>query len=366
MNNQYIHLRGLNGIRAIAAIAVVLSHINIGLGNFNLPAFKSLDLAGHGVTIFFALSGFLITYLLLHESQKQEINIRKFYVRRILLIWPLYFLYFFISIFIAYLAGMANEISPPSLIFYVLLAANIPFVFGGVLPFVAHLWSIGVEEQFYLFWPWLVKKNRNVLKSVLVFAIGFFLLKVVCRIIEYYWGNPHPYLLIQVTRFDCMAIGSIGAILFFNNNSYFKKFVYLRAVQLIAWFVIFLLAFNKFHVASIIDPEILSMVTVVIIVNVCSNPKTLINLDSPIFNFMGKISYGIYVIHPLIIFLYAQVLNNFHLHTHFKYFIIYSGVLFFTILFAYISYEFFEKRFLKLKEKFTVIKSSSVHKVAVS
>lgn len=366
MIKQYIHLRGLNGIRAIAAIAVVFSHINIGLGNFNLPTSKSLDLAGHGVTMFFALSGFLITYLLLHESQKQEINIRKFYVRRILRIWPLYFLYFFTSILVAYLAGMSKEIFPASLVCYLLLAANIPFVFGGVLPFVAHLWSIGVEEQFYIFWPWLIKINRRVLKSVLVFAIGFFLLKVVCRIIEYKWGNPYPYLLIQVTRFDCMAIGGIGAILFFNNNSYFKKLVYLRAVQLIAWFVILLLAFNKFHIASIIDPEILSLVTVVLIVNVCSNPKTLINLDRPVFNFLGKISYGIYVIHPLVIYLYAQVLNTFQFHTYVKYFLIYSGVLFFTILCAYISYEFFEKRFIKLKDKFTVIKSSSVHKVAVS
>ncbi|MDQ4141557.1 MAG: acyltransferase, partial [Bacteroidota bacterium] len=284
----------------------------------------------------------------------------------VLRIWPIYFLYLFVSILVAYSGGISNELLPSSLVYYVFLAANLPFIFGGVLPFIAHLWSIGVEEQFYLFWPWVIKKNQKMLKAVLAFSISFFLLKVICRFIEYKWGNPYPYLAIQVTRFDCMAIGGIGAILFFKNNNLFKRFVYSKVVQIFAWFVILLLAINKFHIASIIDPEIISIITIIIIVNVCSNPKTLINLDNPVFNFLGKISYGIYVIHPLIIYLYAQVLNAFHLHPYFKYLLVYTGVLFFTILLAFISYEFFEKRFIKLKDKFSVIKSASVQKVELS
>jgi peptidoglycan/LPS O-acetylase OafA/YrhL len=362
MINQHIHLAGLNGIRAIAGIAVVVSHINLGLGNFNLPAIQSLDLAGHGVTMFFALSGFLITYLLLHEQQKQEINIKRFYLRRILRIWPLYFLYLFTSLFVAYQAGISKEPIQFSLFYYVFLAANIPFIFGGILPFIGHLWSIGVEEQFYLFWPWIIKKTRyRTSIAVIAFAVVFFILRLTCRFIEYKWGNPYSYLAIQVTRFDCMAIGGIGAILFYSRNRLFKKIVYLKIIQILAWLVILLLAFNKFHIASVIDPEIISIVTLVIIVNVCNNPDTLVSLDNKVFNFLGKISYGIYVIHPLIIFLYASILNSLNLNSPVKYILVYTGVLFFTIVIAYLSYEFYEKRFIKLKEKFSVVKSSGIN-----
>jgi len=361
LSNQHIHLTGLNGIRAIAAIAVVLSHINLGLGGFNLPAIKSLDLAGYGVTMFFALSGFLITYLLLHEKQKQEIDIQKFYLRRILRIWPLYFLYLFTSILVAYQAGISKEPIPSSLGYYIFLAANIPFIFGGALPFIAHLWSIGVEEQFYLFWPWIIKNRKErTLITVIAFALVFLLLRLICRFIEYKWGNPLPYLVIQVIRFDCMAIGGLGAILFYNQNKLFEKIVYLKVVQIIAWLVIVLLAFNKFHIASVIDSDIISVITVIIIVNVCNNPHTLISLDYNIFNFLGKISYGIYVIHPLIIFFYARFLNIFYLPVSVKYTLVYTGVVLLTIVVAYLSYEFYEKRFIKLKDKFSIIKSSGV------
>ena len=91
-SNKEIYLPGLNGIRAIAAIAVVISHITVRNKDFGLNPFvfgffengtpRGLDLAGYGVSMFFTLSGFLITYLLLHEKKKQLIDIKKFYFRR--------------------------------------------------------------------------------------------------------------------------------------------------------------------------------------------------------------------------------------------------------------------------------------------
>lgn len=360
-SNQHIHLKGLNGIRAIAAIAVVVSHTNLGLGDFNLPAIKSISLAGHGVTMFFALSGFLITYLLLHEQSKQDINIKKFYLRRVLRIWPLYYLYLFISIFVAYRSGISQEPFQFSLVYYSLLAANIPFIFGGTIPFIAHLWSIGVEEQFYLFWPWIVKLAKHkTLKVITSFTIIFITIKMICRFIEYNWGNPYPYLIVQVTRFDCMAIGSMGAILLYFKNTLFEKIVNSKVAQLLSWLVVSLLAINKFHIAGIIDPEIISLITVIIIVNVSTNSKTLIHLDYSLLNFLGRISYGIYVIHPLIIFLYSRFLNRFEFSAWEKYVLVYTGVISLTITIAYLSYEFYEKWFINLKEKFSVVKSSSI------
>ena len=88
--------------KAIAFIAVLISHITGDLNHFGLNQFgKSLNLASFGVTIFFTLSGFLITYLLLKEKEKTDkelINIKHFYNRRVLRIWPLYFMYVFICI----------------------------------------------------------------------------------------------------------------------------------------------------------------------------------------------------------------------------------------------------------------------------
>ncbi|MBP6663030.1 MAG: acyltransferase, partial [Paludibacter sp.] len=92
MNNNRIYLPGLNGLRALAAITVLISHIfqdtfgNWGLEYLNLPLFTD------GVTLFFVISGFLITYLLLQELGKTKtIDIPKFYIRRILRIWPIYY-----------------------------------------------------------------------------------------------------------------------------------------------------------------------------------------------------------------------------------------------------------------------------------
>ena len=89
MMKESVHLKGLNGLRAIAALGVVIAHtavIKLEFGDL-IPT----GLTSNAVTIFFTLSGFLITYLLFLEKEKKEINVKKFYLRRILRIWPLYF-----------------------------------------------------------------------------------------------------------------------------------------------------------------------------------------------------------------------------------------------------------------------------------
>ncbi|GAB3305393.1 acyltransferase family protein [Hymenobacter tenuis] len=362
MKNQSkgVHLPGLNGIRAIAALAVVFSHINIGLGNFNLPSSPSLDLAGHGVTMFFSLSGFLITFLLLLEKQNSQINIKKFYFRRALRIWPLYFLYLIIFLITAYIFQLINSKTIVLLPYYLILLANIPQILGTGIEYIGHFWSIAVEEQFYLFWPFLIKKSKYTpQKTITIFILLYFTIRLFFRFIEYKYGIQVLYLAIQVNRFDCMAIGGLGGVIYFNNNEKVLHIIKSIPIQFLAWTVILLLAFNKYHVASIVDPELISTITVVIIINVCSNEKTLINLDNFIFNFLGKISYGIYVIHPLIIFLYSRLLNTFSLHNNLKYSLIYVGVPILTIFLSYLSYEFYEKKFILIKDKYAVVKSSN-------
>ena len=356
MTEHKTYFKGINGLRALAALSVVVFHLNMSFGQFRLPLLRTIDLAGFGVTIFFAISGFLITYLLLKEEEKQPIDVKKFYIRRMLRIWPLYFLVLGLSLLTTYIYHIAPL--PGNLLYYIFFAANVPFILDTALPFLGHYWSLGVEEQFYIFWPWLIRKRKNVLRAVMLFTLAYFCLRVLARFLDYKYGYTTFYSAVHVTRYDCMSIGAIGAILLHRHDQTFMRLATHVATQLVCWLVIGLLLFNRYHVASVLDNEIVSVVTVCLIINVSMNPKTLVRLDYPFFDFLGKISYGIYVIHQLVIFYFARFLNTFELAEGTKYVLAYAGVTGITIGLAYLSYEFFEKRFLLLKQRFAVVKSA--------
>ncbi|HTJ49810.1 MAG TPA: acyltransferase [Cyclobacteriaceae bacterium] len=366
---QTIYFKGLNGLRAIAAIAVLFSHTTHALREFGLDSFvfgkyadgtaKTTLLAGFGVSIFFALSGFLITYLLLEEKNLQEINIRNFYIRRILRIWPLYYLYLILSILTLILFDLPFE--KKSVLYYTFMLPNIPFVFGGIMPFVGHYWSLGVEEQFYAFWPWIVKKRKELLHTTILFCVSLFLLKFVLRFTDLQMNQGEmswPYQMLHVTRFHCMLIGAIGAILYFQKNKFFIWLSDNIVTQIISWLVILLTAINGFHILSFLDNEFISIITVFIIIGQIQKTHRLINLDFSFFDFVGKISYGIYVIHPLVIFYLSKVIQFTDKSSMFNYTIVYFIVFLTTIITAYLSYHFFEKRFLQLKERYSTVSSS--------
>ena len=176
MNEKPIHLTGLNGLRAMAAISVMFSHIfqktfgDWGVTGLTIPVF------GGGVTLFFVISGFLITYLLLKELKiTNQVDIKRFYLRRILRIWPLYYGYLFVAIILLFGFGLSSDILNKNLLYYLFFSANVPFFFGNGIWIIVHYWSIGVEEQFYLFWPWLIKisKKRFLTTAILVLILWF-------------------------------------------------------------------------------------------------------------------------------------------------------------------------------------------------
>lgn len=365
-----IYLPGLNGIRAIAAIAVLISHITLALGEFGLDDkifgtdqfgnASGLKLAGYGVIMFFTLSGFLITYLLLQEKEKiGEIKMKDFYLRRILRIWPLYYLYLLMALVIIFSYHL--PLYKSSIPFYIFLAANIPFIIGTSLPLLAHYWSLGVEEQFYLFFPYIVKvKNRK-----LVFYIVFIILFLILLKFFFWYLNKYklitlPFTIINVIAIHTMLIGALGATLYYLQHAFFIKIFTNRIVQLIAWLIIGLTAINKFHLASVIDGEIISIVSVVLILGQITKTSPFINLENRFFDFIGKISYGIYVIHPIVIFYFSKMIGKFSSSKIENYMMVYLIISLSTIVISYCSYEYFEKPFLKLKRKYTTIKSLSI------
>jgi peptidoglycan/LPS O-acetylase OafA/YrhL len=367
-SSKTVYLPGLNGLRAIAALAVVISHITLGLGDFGLNNkifgtdlngnASGLKLAGYGVTIFFTLSGFLITFLLLNEKEEAKLNIKNFYIRRILRIWPLYYLYFAICLATMLIFGISYTSS--SIPFYIFLSANIPFIFRNTLPFLAHYWSLGVEEQFYLFFPQIAKlSNKRLLKISVGIIFVFLFLKFIFWILDRKYGIHLPLLFIEVTRFHTMLIGVVGAIFYYQKNSKFLSISTHKITQIISWTIILLIAINKFHIASIIDGDLVSVITVFLIVGQITKTNNLINLENRFCDFIGKISFGIYVIHPILIFYFSKTIGHFENKTAINYLFVYALITLTTILFAYLSYEFYEKRFLKLKSKYATIKSEN-------
>jgi peptidoglycan/LPS O-acetylase OafA/YrhL len=355
-----LHLLGLNGIRAIAALAVVVSHITLGLSAFQLdPSVlgtfegkpKGLDLAGYGVSIFFALSGFLITYLLLVEKDKGSIDVKKFYIRRVLRIWPLYYLYLAIAYGLTVFYALPHP--PQYLGFYVFFTANIPAILGTPLPFLGHYWSLGGEEQFYAFWVWVVKKvEKNLFFVVLATFFGLFLLKTGLHI---FYPNSLLENIINILRFQCMFLGALGAILYKVENSLFFKVFDNKIAQILAWCVIGLLAINRYRFASVIDQEFISVVTVVLIIGQIKVKNRIFNLENPIFDFLGKISYGIYIWHPLVILAFSKILSDLVLPDGLKYGLVYSSIILGTIGVAYLSFYYFEKYFLDVKKRYSLL-----------
>jgi peptidoglycan/LPS O-acetylase OafA/YrhL len=357
-----IHFRGLNGIRAFAAVAVLISHVMGDLSHFGLNYLgKSLNLASYGVTMFFTLSGFLITYLLLKEKEKTEkqlINIKHFYIRRVLRIWPLYFIYLLVVLIVYSFFSIYYDKS--QLFYYVFLLANVPLILKQTLPYLGHLWSIAVEEQFYLFWPWFAKvRKEKLLKYSILLLITLLIMKYSFFFINYKYAISIPLTTITVTRFYCMIIGCIAAILYYKKS---KIVGYLSSLyfSIFSWAILFLALINKFQISSsLIDHEIISIITVGIILTQIERKNYLIDLDSKLFNFIGKISYGIYIYHPLVIFIYVKSLGNFIEDIWYNYLIVFTLILGTTIVISYISYNFFEKKFIKMKDKYSSVKSKA-------
>lgn len=365
--NKSIYFPGLNGIRAIAALVVVISHINNRLPYFDIKSGPLLTAADYAVTVFFTLSGFLITYLLLAElSEKKKIDVRKFYVRRILRIWPLYFLYLLLTMAII---GF-DQLRWPILL-YVFMVPNlrnsVAQYFSGLVSkmpggnfLVGHYWSLGVEEQFYAFWPWIVRKTKYLLPFLLIFPVAYVVFKILLHLVD----APRSILLfVNYTRFGCMVIGALGAYLYFHQKELLTYVLNRRVFELVAVFFFLLVLFNQFHIGSPINHEIAAFFTLIIIINQISNTRKLFSLENRVLNFLGKISYGLYVWNPLLIYLVSWVYQRYFSSLTIN--IDLLALLVFTVNTAviigvsYISYEYFEKRFLRLKIKYTTVKSSA-------
>lgn len=360
MSDKTIHLPGLNGLRAIAAMSVVIAHVTLdGVADFGFSNDFDFTLAGYAVTLFFVISGFLITFLLIQEKEANKtIHIKNFYLRRILRIWPIYYLFLSVSFLILTLIGRGAEMQIKEIWYYVLFATNFPFIFHVYIPVLAHYWSIGVEEQFYLFWPWMVKFSKTTLLK-----LAGLLFVVFMTVKFFFWWKygleNYAYRIMNLSRFHCMMIGAMGAMLYYRGHVGFIGLFSNKFVQLASWSLFILKGFEIIYIPSVITHEVLAVASLSMIMGQITVNNRLFNLENRIFDFIGKISYGMYVIHPLIIILLSRIIKPMQIPSLPRHILAYSATASITIASAWLSYNYFEKPFLKLKNRFAVIKTSN-------
>lgn len=374
--NNSVFFSNLDGLRFIAFLLVFLQHgffnafVHLqGHSNILDKLIKSLFVSGGtGVQIFFVLSGFLITYLILIEVKNtNSISILKFYIRRSLRIWPLYYatviFAFIIYPFLKSLVGIDSELCSKAIYYFTFLAnfdiininLNCP---GKDAMSQAIVWSVSIEEQFYLIWPilfYLFPKRIHILI--------FFIIIVICAIFRRTANSPELYYHTFAVMGD-LAIGGLFAYIAIYSKTFLKMITKTNRLIIIFLYlsIIFLYTFcsNIQIFNNIYSRFIFDLFWVYIILDQCfakNSPFQLGKIKS--FTNLGKISYGLYMLHPIgILFVdIATKLLKIELVDFTSNFIRGIISLALSIFFAKISYKYLERPFLKLKRKFTIVKT---------
>lgn len=308
---------GLNALRFFAAALVVIMHTHNNMGQSGLPQLPGFPLLFKGLTavsFFFVLSGFLITYLLLQEKQdSSSISIRNFYLRRVFRIWPLYFIIvaagmlFYWKLVPAMHLHFENDYPHGiAILLYTFFLANLMsslYHVGGMLHIA---WSISVEEQFYLFWAPLVKRFNNRMPA-LIFSVTLLSLTVsILNTFNAFGLSPQMKAFIDTLQFHYMGLGAGVAWLLYTRRRWLLQLPVftsrpLQAVCTIA-LLAYLLLYMKSTLGDAISPLPLGLLFGWLIINVSCNSRRLFSLENSFLNYMGKISYGIYMYHMPVVY----------------------------------------------------------------
>ncbi len=351
----------LEGLRGVAVFLVLISHFIVITFFAKL---KFLNLGFWGVNIFFVLSGFLITEILLKEiyAGKSAGHILKnFYLKRTLRIFPVYYLT--VIILSAFKIGNVQDILPWALT-YTLNIGNIWFGVNNNI--TMHFWSLCVEEQFYLLWPLLLivvprRFHLRTFQGIILLAI---ILRAVARIIHFdsYLGFNHGSMF---TCLDALVGGALQAYLKLNKEFFLKsvlKKTYLPVILVVAFLGLsYLLPEENILLQSF--GRTICMLTAFFVVGWGAlHIKTAWQplVENRVVRYLGSISYGVYVFHWIIFSIFIISFREYWSHLNFGKFRLLSYhawlpafVLFtvVTIAVASLSYFIMEKPLLKLKRK---------------
>lgn len=319
-----------------------------------------------GVNFFFVLSGFLITYLLIAERKKQgKIHVRRFWMRRVLRIWPLFYgcvaFGFLVFPLLKSLFGeVPNETANPLL--YLFFLNNFDLLWNGLpdASILGVLWSIAIEEQFYLVWPLILA-----LLPIRKYWVAFLIIILVSW--GFRWFNP-SYNMHELHTLSCigdMAIGALGAWLIATSSRFRRRVeeaakwhvvILYMAVGLVFFFRSELLL--RSPVIAVFERSIIALLFLGVIFDQTYVRKRLFQLGrSALLTNLGKISYGLYCLHFVGILVVTTLTKKAALNTAVWQVLVLESFasLLVTIVLAKLSFRLLERPFLKLKDRFSAI-----------
>lgn len=351
------HYPALDGLRGLAIILVVVYH-NFGFINYFFFGWLGVDL-------FFVLSGFLITDILL-KTVGHKNYLRNFYFRRILRIFPLYYLS--LIIFLLIIPQFPNKLNldyyTSNQVWLWTYLQNWLYIFNNPDPSntLNHFWSLAVEEQFYLLWPFVILVIRK--PSHLLIFITLLLLSVIALrlwIWNYQIVNLAYFNLYTYSRIDGICIGSIIAILKAKNSNLLIKHTFwivltFAFLNFVFFFINRVYNFTFPYLALVGYTTFAMMFGLMLNEIITGNSKILNNIFKyPILTFLGKISYGLYIFHwPVFLlvnsFFFGRI--SIYLPNHESRILSAFCSTLIAILISIFSFKYFETYFLKLKTRF--------------
>ncbi|MBE7175235.1 MAG: acyltransferase [Mucilaginibacter polytrichastri] len=352
------HIPYLDGIRGMAILLVLIFHC--------FDVFRVAVAGWIGVDLFFVLSGFLITGILL-RAKNQDHYFRNFLVRRSLRIFPLYYLFLFLFFFaipslFPLLLGDLRYYQQHT-VWFLFYAQNWLYSFDGFPQsyMFHHLWSLAIEEQFYIFWPLIIYLLSY--KNVVRLSIVLIVLANIFRLTGNGLGGlQFPFHYVHTfSRMDALIIGALVAIANIHYRDWLRKYaVYVFSLSIFV--CLGYLAYTRdmnfwsqYPVYTFIDLFFAAGIAISL------EGRKLGNLIQRFFSagpliFLGKYSYGLYIYHyPVYLALILHVVPVWQKVTGYKLAMVSCGLITvaLSIVLSLASFHFFEKPFLRLKDRFS-------------
>jgi len=365
-NRQGFYHPELDVLRFVAFLAVFMHHalprdaslyISHGLSPAATQWLLTAKEAGaFGLDLFFALSAYLITELLLREhASRGSFSVSAFYIRRALRIWPLYFTFLALTVFVIPTILPRESFGPVYIASFAFFVGNwicatqgIPFSVAGPL------WSISVEEQFYITWPLLLRFfGINRIKQL---AVAMLVLALITRIVLAVYGVKHPAVWCNtLARLDPIALGAILAFTLRGRSPQMNNVLrlVLCAVAFAGWWLV-ARYLTQDGPASVATFALSGLASVMFLFAFLRSEAPLLRV-APFswFVYLGRISYGLYVFHllALAVMMNVRTVPGLGIPISFELRVLFSLLL--TVSLAATSYTWLEEPFLKLKERFS-------------
>ena len=365
------HIPALDGLRGIAILLVIPHNANIYTDHpgIFLPLALAANAGWIGVQLFFVLSGFLITGGLL-DTVSSPHYLRNFYVRRTLRIFPLYYLTLLVGLLLLPMLLQSPPRTGPELRGAAALALflnNWVQPFGMLVPGFSHFWSLAVEEQYYLVWPFVVRFCSA--RRLLHICLSLVAIALLSRVLLLAAGAPELTTYVYtVCRMDALAIGAITALVARNTVLMSRlrnkvRALWLSAVILLAGGALLSHMYAKYNLVtvSVGYPLLAVSFSLMVLIAVLGRDRSADNvitraLAHPVLCAAGRYSYGMYVLHlPIALVMEAPFqpwVNRLGLLAAPCYALIVVSL---TFAAGWASYTLLERRFLALKDRLAPI-----------